>query len=232
MMGYTFSRREKALLVVLALLAVACLGLGAGLLYDLLRPPRWRLRAAAAFVHQKATDAARVMQTKRMSEEIERCKAAGIAPAEIPSYDNVQALMARLNGTLAPTTGYNLKFEDVAAGSAGIVTRGVELSYGCGSYQEARVILNSLTRGGFPCSIDDFTLTDNGAKVSASTATRNVGSGSANAAPYSVSAHLTFYEKGTLPDSGSGSGSSSSTSSATGLAEGMGMVSPTSTTKS
>lgn len=34
----------------LALLAVACLGLGAGLLYDLLRPPRWRLRAAAAFV--------------------------------------------------------------------------------------------------------------------------------------------------------------------------------------
>ena len=34
----------------LALLAAACLGLGAGLLYDLLRPPRWRLRAAAAFV--------------------------------------------------------------------------------------------------------------------------------------------------------------------------------------
>ena len=33
----------------LALLAAACLGLGAGLLYDLLRPPRWRLRAAAAF---------------------------------------------------------------------------------------------------------------------------------------------------------------------------------------
>ena len=34
----------------LALLAAAVLGLGAGLLYDLLRPPRWRLRAAAAFV--------------------------------------------------------------------------------------------------------------------------------------------------------------------------------------
>ena len=33
----------------LALLAAALLGLGAGLLYDLLRPPRWRLRAAAAF---------------------------------------------------------------------------------------------------------------------------------------------------------------------------------------
>ena len=34
----------------LALLAAALIGLGAGLLYDLLRPPRWRLRAAAAFV--------------------------------------------------------------------------------------------------------------------------------------------------------------------------------------
>ena len=34
----------------LALLAAAGIGLGAGLLYDLLRPPRWRLRAAAAFV--------------------------------------------------------------------------------------------------------------------------------------------------------------------------------------
>lgn len=34
----------------LALLTAAGLGLGAGLLYDLLRPPRWRLRAAAAFV--------------------------------------------------------------------------------------------------------------------------------------------------------------------------------------
>ncbi len=231
MMGYTFSRREKALLVVLALLAVA--GIWYQFVFVGTQDTISRLNAQIADVQdQKATDAARVMQTKRMSEEIERCKAAGIAPAEIPAYDNVQALMARLNGTLAPTTGYNLKFEDVAAGSAGIVTRGVELSYGCGSYQEARVILNSLTRGGFPCSIDDFTLTDNGAKVSASTATRNVGSGSANAAPYSASAHLTFYEKGTLPDSGSGSGSSSSTSSATGLAEGMGMVSPNSTTKS
>ncbi len=207
MMGYTFSRREKALLVVLALLAVA--GIWYQFVFVGTQDTISRLNAQIADVQdQKATDAARVMQTKRMSEEIERCKAAGIAPAEIPAYDNVQALMARLNGTLAPTTGYNLKFEDVAAGGAGIVTRGVELSYGCGSYQEARVIL------------------------SASTATRNVGSGSANAAPYSVSAHLTFYEKGTLPDSGSGSGSSSSTSSATGLAEGMGMVSPNSTTKS
>ena len=177
MMGYTFSRREKALLVVLALLAVA--GIWYQFVFVGTQDTISRLNAQIADVQdQKATDAARVMQTKRMSEEIERCKAAGIAPAEIPAYDNV------------------------------------------------------LTRGGFPCSIDDFTLTDNGAKVSASTATRNVGSGSANAAPYSVSAHLTFYEKGTLPDSGSGSGSSSSTSSATGLAEGMGMVSPNSSTKS
>ncbi len=37
--------RTQALRLVLALL----LGLGEGLLYDLLRPPRWRLRAAAAF---------------------------------------------------------------------------------------------------------------------------------------------------------------------------------------
>ena len=104
MMGYTFSRREKALLVVLALLAVA--GIWYQFVFVGTQDTISRLNTQIADVQdQKATDAARVMQTKRMSEEIERCKAAGIAPAEIPAYDNVQALMARLNGTLAPTTG-------------------------------------------------------------------------------------------------------------------------------
>lgn len=224
-MGYSFSRREKVLLVVLAVLAIA--GLWYQFVFVSTQDTISRLNSQIASVQdQKATDAAKVGQTARMREEIERCKAAGIAPAEIPSYDNVQALMARLNGTLASTTGYNLKFEDVASGASGIVKRGVELSYGCGSYQEARVILNSLTYGAFPCSIDDFTLTDNGAKVLAGTATRNVGSGSAGTAPYSVSAHLTFYEKGTVSEASDSSSGSTSTSAATGLAEGMGMVSP------
>ena len=80
MMGYTFSRREKALLVVLALLAVA--GIWYQFVFVGTQDTISRLNTQIADVQdQKATDAARVMQTKRMSEEIERCTAAGIAPA-------------------------------------------------------------------------------------------------------------------------------------------------------
>ena len=124
-----------------------------------------------------------------------------------------------------------MKFEDVTSGDSDTVRRGVELSYGCSSYQEARVILNTLVHGVFPCSIDDFTLTDNTAKLSAGGSASNAGSGSSNAQPYSVQAHLTFYERGHAGNASGSKDGSGSESAATSLAEGMGMVSGSASTK-
>jgi hypothetical protein len=230
MLSYTFSKREKALIVLLALIAIAILWYQ--LIFKNAQESVARVDSEIEAVQDEMiVDTAKAGQIDNMRAAIQQYKTSGINPVEMPNYDNVQPLMAQLNGTLAPTLGYTLKFEDVTSGDSDTVRRGVELSYGCSSYQEARVILNALVHGVFPCSIDDFTLTDNTAKLSAGGSASNAGSGSSNAQPYAVTAHLTFYEKGHASGASGSEDDSSSESAATSLAEGMGMVSSSTSSK-
>jgi hypothetical protein len=190
-------------------------------------------------------DTSKIAQQKKMQDDIAKFKQSGLTATEMPAYDNTQPLMAELNGVLSATSEYSLKFEDAngskdsskssgsssssssksstgsSASSSNVFKRGVNLTYSCGSYQEARVILNSLVHGSFPCSIDDFTLTDN--TVNQSTGGSNAGSGSSSSKKYSAAVHLTFYENGS-PSAKKTDTTTESKDAATGLAEGMGMV--------
>ena len=62
-------------------------------------------------------------------------------------------------------------------------------------------MIDALAKGQYPCSIESVSITDNVA-TSASTGYGIAASGSgdgARADAYAVTAHLTFYERGTLP---------------------------------
>jgi uncharacterized protein YxeA len=228
MLDYTFSKREKVLLVILALIAI-------GILYYqvIYRNVQDQLDSLNSQISEAqdetVTATAKLSKMKTMQAAIDSYKAAGLKATEMPSYDNITPLMAELNTTLASSSDYTLSFDDVDTSST-TVERGVDLTFGASSYASARSILDSLLQGSYPCSLDEFTITDNSAEIVSSTKSSSVvGSGTTSSSNVSVTAHFTFYEQNGGSTSSSSSSSSdtatnSSSDTATSLATSMGMT--------
>lgn len=242
MLNYTFSKREKAM--ILGLVVVLIIVLWYRFVFVATQDEMSKIDTQISETQsQIILNQAKLAQQQKMQDDIAKFKLAGMTATEMPAFDNTQPLMAELNGILSATSEYSLKFEDVndpksssskgssssssdgssgksTSSSSNVVKRGVSLTYNCSSYQEARVILNSLVHGRFPCSIDDFSLTDKTVNLSTGS---NAGSGSSSSAPYTAAVHLTFYENGSVATKKEESAEGEK-SSATNLAENMGMV--------
>jgi hypothetical protein len=183
MLTYKMSRREKALVLVFAIILVAV--------------------AWFVFVYQNTTDQitkiegelstvqsqtqlmeARASQIDQMKAEIEQRKAEGAKPVEVPEYDNIQPLMAQLNRIMSAAASYSLSFDDLDTSNAGYVARGVRIDYESSSYEAAESIVDALAAGKYPCRVDTISINDKSTKASSS-----------KDAPVSASVHVTFFEK-------------------------------------
>jgi hypothetical protein len=218
MLTYTFSKREKALIVVFAvfLLVLAWYQFVFVNVQDQVSALNADIATAQDTV---TTDTAKVSELKTMRAAIEQYKAEGLSPRTMPSYDNTQNLMNLLNAQLSGTTEYSIKFGDLDTTSeSGVVLRGADLSFGCNSYADAKTVLASLAQGAYPCSIDSLAITDNTASKSSS-GTSVVGSGTSSSTTpsFSVTAHLTFYEKASGSTTSSTAGSNATTSAGVDL---------------
>lgn len=98
-------------------------------------------------------------------------------PAVAP-YDNLEGVLAQLNAALEGTAEYSLRFSDPAAGKDGAVRRSVVLQFSCGSFEQAREILQQLTDGPWLCRIGGLTLRATDLRTG----------------PLTASATITFYE--------------------------------------
>lgn len=194
MLTYTFSKREKALLVVLACMLVAVAWYV--LVFQNVNSQVTLLNGQIANTQdQIIADTAKVAQVNSMQKTIDADKAKGMRAAALPSYDNVQALMAALNTTLSGKQ-FTMKFDDLDWSQNGVVKRGVTMNIGCGSYSDAKTVITALEKGTYPCSIDSVSITDNTFKLTSMYS--NIGSGSNSStasANFSVTAHCTYYEK-------------------------------------
>ena len=99
-------------------------------------------------------------------------------PAVAP-YDNLEGVLAQLNGPLDAASEYSLRFSDPSIGKDGAVRRSLVLQFSCTSFDQAREILRSLTEGPWLCTVSGLTLR----------APSGLGSG-----PLTASATITFYE--------------------------------------
>ena len=178
MLTYTFSKREKVLLAILAVVILAIV---------------WfvfvfqRTTAESAAIDSQIADAkseialesAKVTQIAAISRTIEERKNAGVQPTTLPDYDNMTALMAELDRVLAGTGSYAISFDELdTTSSAGYALRGAEISFECGSYDQAKAVTESLVHGPFSCSVDQLDL--------------NTGSGSSGV---SVTLHIIYFER-------------------------------------
>ena len=195
MLSYTFSKREKVLLLALAVILL-------GLLWFMLvwqQTANEKMRIDAEIAEAEAQTIVannKVAKQATMQEAIDAQKKAGAKPASLPEYDNTTALMAQLNTILGTTKDYKLSFDDLDFSSEGVVARGVTITFGCESIEAGRAVMTQLEKGPFACTIDSATITStNPADNRTNNARVGVNTGRNIDAPYAVGLHAVFYEK-------------------------------------
>ena len=184
MMSYTFSLREKVLLVILALILV---GLAWFMfVYQGSANEVIRLNGQIADTESEiAVATGRVSQLAQMQQDIEKFKESGARQVEVPAYDNLQPLMIELNSVMEMTNTYSLSFDELK-NDVGFVERGAQITYSCNSYEEVEAVMNAMVNGPYPCSIDSASI---GSASSGGSRTATSG------AVVTASIHVTFYEK-------------------------------------
>ncbi len=139
-----FTKREKALLVLLAvILLAACY-------YWFVQQPiatelqRIELEQGDAQTQQMALEA-KAQRLEQMRAELALLYAQPGGLAETPAYDNLQNIITQFNSILAGTSAYDLNFQPVEMPEEGnVVRRVISMNFTCGSYDTARQLVQRL----------------------------------------------------------------------------------------
>lgn len=156
MLSYTFSKREKVLLLALALMVVGVAWFV--LVYQGTANREVELDSSIANTTAEISAAkAKVAQVEAMKREIENRKDSGAQPTVVPDYDNVTALMGELNRVLHAASSYSISFDPLDMNSAnGYVQRGIEITFETSSFKQAESIVEDLVYGSYSCSVDSL----------------------------------------------------------------------------
>ena len=195
MKRYSFSKREKVLLVVLAILLV-------GALWYLLVYQGTQTRTQQA--QQELESAQATLSTQEdqlasmttMQKELDSLKSSGTA-VPLPDYDNQSNVLAELNTILGSVNTYSLSFAEPAVDDNGIVRRTVTLSFGCADYATARATLDAIEASQYRNQIQTCAISSSG---STSTSTNSIVASrstvtSTSTASYTVSVTVIYCEK-------------------------------------
>lgn len=182
-----FTRREKVLLVILALLLLFAL-------YYLAihRPVTEALNRIQVESETVSTDLM-VLETKqqRMAEMQKELDEILSQPnvSEIPKYDNLQRVMDFLNTVLSSANEYSLSFQGLQQPENGdILRRPMQMSFISTSYNGARSMIEQLQNCPYRCQLSDFSI----APVSLEGQSQDAAS--LLDGPVQVSLTVTFYE--------------------------------------
>ncbi len=191
MLMRSFSRREKVLLVILALILVVGL-------YVLLiqRPVEAKLDELALEKEdlelQQEMAQIKLDQRNMMKEELDEIFALPQDQITVmPPYDNIETLMVQFNAIfmgLEPKLSFpEVRFEE------GIATRPIQFEFVAPSYDQARAILTRLTRTGYRSLLDGLAIKP----VSERTGRRSgelLAGGNIQQGPVLVQGTIYFYE--------------------------------------
>ena len=97
----------------------------------------------------------RLEEKRRMERELEALFAQEEPPLGLAPYDNVQAVMFELNTILSQTQEYSLSFGTVDTEQS-IVRRSISLNFTCGSYEDAKAVLQQLHDSDYRCMLDNI----------------------------------------------------------------------------
>ena len=91
---------------------------------------------------------------KNMQEEIDEILSQPKSEiTEIAPYDNKEVVFNMLNGILSRTVDYSLNFTDPEIEDDGFVRRNVGMDFRCASYEEAKAVIQDLTKSNWRCLV-------------------------------------------------------------------------------
>ena len=139
------SIRERVLLLLLAVIAVVSAYV---LLFSMPMSRRLEeLNARIAQSEELTTQLeVRLTQQRQMEQAVEQMAAREDALPVMPEYDNLQMVMVELNSILAGCQSYSISFRGEQA-EGNVFCRQAIMPFTCGSYAQARDVLERLQNG-------------------------------------------------------------------------------------
>lgn len=190
MLKYSFSAREKVLIVGLsiALIVVAWYRF----VFMNIQNQITNIDGQIANVQNQLTSyQTRSAKLEQMRKAVKDYQDQGVDPTFMPEYDNTKSLMAYLQSVLGATR-YNISFDDPTYSEEDqTVHRSGTVSFETTSYEQARAISQQILRGPYPCQCDAFSIDD-------ATLSAKANGSAQNSAKVSVTLEVTFFE--TLPE--------------------------------
>lgn len=183
-----FTRREKVLLIILALLL-----LFAVYFLAVHRPVTEALDRIQAESETVSADLmvleAKQQHMEQMQKELDEILAQPNV-AEIPTYDNLQQVMNFLNTVLHSANEYSLSFQSLQQQEDNsILRRAMQMTFVTLSYKEARDMISQLQNCPYRCQLSDFSI----APATADGQSRDTVAALLDG-PVQVSVTVTFYE--------------------------------------
>lgn len=150
------SRREKVLLLILAVLVIVIVYIKI-VFEPINRQVETYQSAVAEEQLEIENDIIRFQNMKQMQSALREMKAEDKV-REIPNYDNRNALMQELHQILSGTKEYAVDFSAETGRDGYIVLRPVELSFQTGTYAQARAVIDALGNSRNLNQISDVTI--------------------------------------------------------------------------
>ena len=154
-MNREFTKREKVLLLIFAVLLIAV-----GYYKLLLEPINSQIESYRSLTQeeQMQMDTAQLQaaRMKQMEAEIAQAKAAGIERT-IPDYDSSAVLLPQLYQIMDSTIEYAMDFDEITF-EGNIAARPVQIEFETANYQKARRVIDKLCTTGYAMQIEDMTI--------------------------------------------------------------------------
>ena len=178
MMSRSFTKREKILLLIMAVLLL-------GLVY-------YRfviVETANAVERYDVSELESELLVEQMKAESKAKMLAEMengtikANGKVASYNNIKNEIRELNDILGGTSGYNISFEQ-AVRSGDSVRRNISITYETSGYKKARAVMKELKNCKYRCMIKDVSFTSQAQGTS----------GLKSGGTVSINLTVTFYE--------------------------------------
>ncbi len=150
-----FSLRERILMIILAILLVACV------YYILVEKPVQDTLLDASQRQSEAESqmmiaSAQLQKMHQMQDALEKLEQS--AQADVPDYDNAKNVLELLKRAMAQTNEFKLNFQPVTTEGA-IARRTIQMNFRCDSYAAAKQVLQTLLDSNYRCRITSMSVT-------------------------------------------------------------------------
>ncbi len=157
-MDRAFTAREKALMVILALIII-----GAVYYLFVYAPSSAAVESAKSQLTQVESDLtvqqALAMQRESMEEQLQELKSDGASAQTTPKYDNNAQAVVEINKALSGAKSFTLSFQDPEQSEDGLAMRRTcSISFTAKSYAAAKAIIEDLIDGKYSCLVTDFSI--------------------------------------------------------------------------